>query len=443
MSDANDAQHAAKDAPAPSLRAAIWSRRCLTMSALGFASGLPFAIANETSGVLLAEMKIDRTTIGTLGAIGSIYAFKFVWSPLVDAVPVPGLSWLGRRRSWLVATQVPMIAAIAMLAVTMPGSVDASLRGFLAVLIVLAILSATQDIVVNAWTVDAFPRREVGIGSAMSVAGYRVALLAGGAAAPVIAAWAGWSVAFVSMAALLGVGLVTTLLAPEPLVAERSPRGGDSLFEPAGELFHRLGAWFFGVVLLVLLLRLPDQLGNAMQKPLLLDTLGYAKEQYGVLRNGVGLFATLAGSFLGGIAVARFGMFATLVVGAILAALSNLGFAWLAVSVAPMGGTPQPWTAAPMMRLLAVGAFENLTGGMVATAFVAWLMSLCARRHAATQYAILSGAMAFSGGVASWASGHLSKAMSWPQFFVVTAVAGIPGLLLVPFAVLRTRPAED
>lgn len=431
-----------RDSPPPRLVDAILSPRCLVMAALGFASGLPYAIANETSTVLLAELRIERSTIGLLGAIGTLYSFKFLWSPLVDAGPVPGLAALGRRRSWLLALQVPLAILIGSLAFVAPTSAAAPLAGFAAMLVVIAFLSATLDIVVNAWTVDRFPPRELGIGSSMSVGGYRIALLVGGAAAMQCAATFGWSAAFIAMAACLGVGIVATLLAEEP---EGEPTThanyAASLVSPIVELVGRLGPGLLLVAAMVLLFRLPDQLGAVMQKSLLLDTLGYEKAQYGIIRNGVGLAATIVGSLLGGALVARFGIIRALVGGAVLQAVSNLGFAWIAVTIEPLGGVAQPWTSWPAIALLCVGCVENLCGGAVATVFVAWLMSLCDRRHAATQYAILSGAMAFTGGIASGASGFIAERTTWPAFFCWTAVAGIPGIALAAAAAFVRRRA--
>lgn len=427
----------------PRLRDAILSPRCLAMAALGFASGLPYAVANETSTVLLAELSIKPATIGMLGAIASLYSFKFLWSPLVDARPFPGLGFLGHRRSWLLATQVSLAVLIASLGPLAPNAKDAPLAAFAAMLVAVAFVSATLDIVVSAWTVESFPRRELGIGSSMSVAGYRIALLVGGAAAMQCAALIGWSWAFVGLGVTMGVGTLATLMSREPAI-DRPERESYSmaLVAPFRDLISRLGPALLLAAAMVLLFRLPDQLGATMQKSLLLDTLGYEKAQYGYVRNGFGLAATLIGSLAGGACVARFGLVRTLVLAAVLQATSNLGFAWLAGAVTPLGGAVQPWGSAPILSLLAVGSFENLCGGAVATAFVAWLMSLCDRRYAATQYAILSGAMAFTGGIASAISGHLVERMSWPAFFALTALVGVPG---VGLALLtgRVRTAGD
>lgn len=430
----------------PRLRDAFLSRRAAAMAALGFASGLPFAVANETASSLLAAIKVNRETIGLLGAIGTLYAFKFLWSPLVDARPVPGLARLGRRRSWLVATQGTLLVLIATLALAAPEAAAAPLMPFAAILVAIALVSATQDLVVNAWTVETFPRRELGVGSAASVTGYRVALVLGGAVALQIAASIGWNAAFAALAAGMGVGLAAALASREPAASEEVSRPTivEAFVRPVGDLLGRAGVAIPIVAAMVLLFRLPDQLGSQMQKSLLLETLEYPLGQYGVVRNGIGLGATILGSFIGGGLVVRSGLATALVVGAVLQAASNLGFAWLAGAVAPMGGDPQSWLSPPILALLAAACFENLCGGLVATAFVAWLMSLCARRHAAAQYAILSGGMAFTGGIAVGISGYLAARTSWPAFFAISALAGIPGILLAILAGrVRIRSDEE
>ena len=434
------------DPAAPrSLAATFLQPRVLVMASLGFASGLPYAVANETGTLLLADLKVDRTAIGVIGAISGIYAFKFLWSPLVDARPVPGLGRFGLRRSWLLATQLPMAILIAILALVAPAGPDAATLAFGLALATIATLSATQDIAVNAWTVDAFPRRELGIGSAACVAGYRVALLAGGSLAPLVAAWKGWNAAFLLLAALMALGPVTALLAREPgegRAARDGPGGLRSLVEPIRELLAFAGPHAVAITLFVLVFRLPDQLGNAMQKPFLLEGLGYTKEQYGLIRNALGIGATLAGAAIGGGLVARFGLVRALVLCGVAQAASNLGFVLLSLR-GPAEGGSLAWSDPAMVWLGAVSLVESLSGGMVATAFVAWLMSLCDRRHAATQYALLTGLFALGQSFASAASGPISKELGWRWFFVVTVVVAIPGLLLVRPGVRAVRPDAD
>jgi PAT family beta-lactamase induction signal transducer AmpG len=415
--------------------------RVLVMASLGAASGLPYAIVNETSTLLLADLRVDRTAIGAVGAIAGIYAFKFLWSPLVDARPVPGLSRFGLRRSWLLATQLPLVGLIAALATLAPADPSDATLWFAVALVAVTALSATQDITVNAWTVDAFPRRELGVGSAATVAGYRVALLAGGSLAPVLAAWTGWNVAFWSLAGLMAIGPLTVLWAREP-EADRAPApsGGPlrTLIEPIRELLVFAGPHAAAIACFVLLFRLPDQLGNAMQKPFLLEGLGYSKEQYGLIRNALGIGATLVGAALGGGLVVRFGLVRALVACGLAQAASNLGFVALALRGGAEGGS-LAWSDPAMAWLAGVSLVESLAGGMVSTAFVAWLMSLCDRRYAATQFALLSGLFALGQSLASAASGPMSKGLGWIGFFLVTVGVGIPGLLLVRPGVRATR----
>jgi len=431
--------------PRPSLAATFLQPRVLVMASLGFASGLPYAVANETSGLLLADLKVDRTAIGLLGAIAGIYSFKFLWSPLVDARPVPGLGFLGLRRSWLVATQLPLVLLVALLGTLAPAGAEAGTLAFGMAIALLTFLSATQDITVNAWTIDSFPRRELGIGTAASVAGYRVALLAGGSLAPIVAGLAGWNAAFLFLAGLMAVGLVTSLAAREPdLDGDRpaSAPGLAALAEPVREFLAFAGRRLVPVALFVLLFRLPDQLANAMQKPFLLEELGYSKEQYGVIRNALGIGATLVGAAIGGGLVARFGLVRALLACGVAQAASNLGFVWLATGEGA-GGQALPWSSPAMVSLGAVALVESLSGGMVATAFVAWLMSLCSRRFAATQYALLTGLVAVSQSIASGISGPLSKDLGWLAFFLATVAVAAPGLALIRPAARAVRPEAD
>lgn len=428
----------------PSIARAFLAPRSIAMATLGFASGLPYTVADQSVSACLAKLGFDTTTVGWLGTISSIYAYKFLWSPMVDAGPLPGMGRLGRRRSWLVALQLALALGIAAIPLVLPESAGGGVGSLSVLLVSVAALSATLDIVVNAWTVDVFPSRELGVGGSLSVAGYRAAMLAAGAVGLQLAAAVGWRWAFVALGAAMAATSLAPLLSPEPRSAPVEHGSyARSLVEPLRELVGRLGASLAIVIPMALLFRLPDQLANRMQQSFLLTYLKYDLAQFGYVRNGVGLGATLLGAFLGGAAIVRFGMFRTLIVAAALQALSNLGFAWLGLVIAPLDGGAQPWLSAPILSLLAAGSLENLCGGAVATVFVAWLMSLCTPRHAATQYAILSGAMAFTAGIANPAGGYLAKAMAWPAFFAVTALCGLPGIVLAMLTrSMRARTAE-
>lgn len=420
-------------------RAAFLSPRCLVMAALGFAAGLPYTVVTETSGALLAELRIDRTSIGLLGAVGSVYAFKFLWSPLVDSRAIPFLR--GRRRPWLLLTQGAIVPLIVACAFTAPSSASASLAAFVWPLFLMACLSATQELVTTGWTVDAFRGREIGLGSSLYVAGYRVALVAAGTAALAIADRWGWTAAFVAMAALMAIGPIVALVAREPHREAATEPGSvlETFIAPLSELLRRLGPAAIVVFAFTLVFRLPDQLGMQMQKPFLLDTLGFNLTQYGVVRNGIGLAATIVGSLVGGALAVRFGMMRALVIAGILQALSNLGFAWMAEAIPPLDKTVQPWLSAPVLSLVVVSSVESGCGGLVAAAFVAWLMSLCSPRFGASQYALLTAGFSLAAAIASAVSGYLAQ--EWTPFFVMTAVAAVPGLLLLPFAVRVARPS--
>jgi len=209
--------------------------------------------------------------------------------------------------------------------------------------------------------------------------------------------------------------------------------------EPARELLGRLGGAAILLFVFIVVFRLPDQLATPMQKPLLLDTLEYDLEQFGIARNGIGLFATIAGSLAGGVLVVRIGLVRSLVVAGILQAVSNLGFAWIASAVQPVGHQYLAWMSFPMLALFGVSAIESACGGLVGTVFVAWLMSLCAPRFGASQFALLTAGFALANGLASAVSGFIAD--DWKTYFVITAVAGAPGLLLLPFIARSARRA--
>jgi MFS transporter, PAT family, beta-lactamase induction signal transducer AmpG len=409
------------------------------MAILGFASGLPFTLATKTSSAILAERKVDAPTIGMVGgAIGLVYAWKFLWSPVVDARPAPLFAQLGRRRSWLVITQVPLIAAIAALGFVAPAAGE-SLSAFVAVLLIVAFFSATQDILINGWTVDAFPNRRLGLGSALSVGGYRLAMLIAGWAVLALGGWQGWPLAFTAMAAMLALGLIATLASREPTAdSPVSLTYGEAIASPIVDLVRSLRAWALPVLAFALIYKLPDQLGNAMQEPLLITKLGYELGQFGFARNAIGLPATIVGSFVGAWLVARFGLIRALAVAGVLQAVSNLGFAWLHATSDPLGGVIQPWLSRPMIALAAVSSIESLCGGLTGTVFVAWLMSLCNRRFGASQYALLSGIVQLSASIAGAVGGALAK--EWTSYYVWSAIVGIPGVAMVALLSWRRQP---
>ena len=421
--------------------------RVLSILFLGFSSGLPLALVYQTLSAWLEEEGVSLTAIGFFSWASSAYALKFLWSPLVDRLPIPGLTRLmGRRRSWMLLSQLAVLVAMLRLGSTDPG---AQLAVTAAWAVVLAFASATQDIVIDAFRVDVLKDRELGAGAANYVFGYRLAMLVSGAGALILADRFGWFVAYAAMAGLMVIGIVTTLLVPEP--AEVFREEAATLASEEAELdrryarlpgpLRRLAAWFHGAVvapfgdfltrpgwLLILFFiafyKYGDALLGVMANPFYLQ-MGFTKTEIGVVSKVYGFIMTIVGSYLGGILVARMGILRALLVGGILQALSNLVFALQAV----VGHS------VPMLGVTI--SVENLTGGLGTAAFVAYLSSLCNVAYTATQYALLSSFMAFARTFFASVGGWLAESVGWVPYFLITTLAAIPGLVLLLWMMKR------
>jgi len=420
------------------------------MLLLGFAAGLPLLLVLGTLSYRLREAGIDRTTIGFLSWVGLAYGFKWVWAPLVDRLPLPLLTRaLGRRRGWLLAAQLVLVAGLAGMALT-----DAAQN--LPQLVVLALLvafaSATQDIALDAYRIESAElSRQAAMAAAYQV-GYRAAMITASAGALWIAAafdpdektyqHAPWLAAYLCMAGLIGVGIVTVLLSREPQIAvpaETARREQDA----AARLHSRLLSWLYTAVaspfldfvlryrwhaLLLLALigtyRISDIVLGVMSNPFYRD-MGFTKEEVAAVSGVYGVLMTLAGAALGGVLALRYGVMRILMLGAALSALTNLLFAWLA-----MRGHDLP------ALVFAISA-DNLSGGIASAAFVAYLSGLTNVAYSATQYALFSSVMLllpkFIGG---W-SGLAVDNFGYPAFFIGTAALGVPVLALVWLASRR------
>ena len=406
--------------------AAVYLRpRLLLILALGFASGLPLALTFGTLTFWLAEEGVSKSAIGLFALVGTAYTLKFLWSPLMDQLPLPPLTtWLGRRRGWLLATQIALIVTMIGLGQTAP-SVDPGWTAFWAV--ALAFASASQDIVIDAYRVEILSDEEQGVGAANIVFGYRVGMLVSGAGALYVASVAPWSVVYSVMAACMGLGVLATLLAKEP---ERRPSPAvagspaqrvlawlkRAVFEPFAEFLTRPGWVTF--LLFVLLYKLGDAAVGIMANPLYVD-LGFSKTEVASVVKLFGLAATLVGAFVGGMMIAKLGLIRALWICGALQLLSNLAFSGLAL----IGHN--------VTALAATIAFENLAGGMGTTAFVAFLAALCNRNYTATQYALLSSFMAVARTFMAAPGGFIAEQVDWPWYFLFTAIAAVPGLLLI------------
>jgi PAT family beta-lactamase induction signal transducer AmpG len=394
---------------------------------LGFSCGLPLLLVYGTLSAWLHDEGVSLTVIGWFSVASSAYALKFLWAPLVDRCPLPVLTrLLGQRRSWLVTAQLCVMASILMLGGTDPAA-DLAWTALWAV--VLAFSSATQDIVVDAYRIEILDEGRMGAGAANYVVGYRIATFASGAGALVIADQSGWFSAYAVMAALVGVGIVATLLGPEPVRREElrinaGPGRAAALIDilkravwmPFAEFMARQN--WAAILLFIALYKYGDALLGVMANPFYLD-IGFTKTEVGLVTKGFGLAATLVGGIVGGAVVARYGTLRALMFGGILQAASNGVFAL------------QAWIGPELPMLFVTIGIENLTGGIGTIAFVAYLSGLCNIAYTATQFALLSSLMALTRTVLASGGGWLADHIDWVSYFLLTGLAAIPGLVML------------
>jgi PAT family beta-lactamase induction signal transducer AmpG len=415
---------------------AYTNRHVLQVLVLGFASGLPLLLTFSTLSAWLATAGVRRAAIGAFALVGTPYAFKFLWSPLIDRLPAP--LPLGRRRGWGVTIQIALIAATLSLGACDPKQ-NLARMGVLALLV--AFLSASQDIVIDAWRVEILSIELQGPGAGMIQTGYRIAMLVSGAGALVIASRAGWFAAYATMAALLALGTLVFLFGPEPKPAAEPVRrgrtdGGDGRREwlstavtgPFAE-FMRRPLW--PVILVVILgYKLGEALAGVMATPLYVS-LGFSLDEIAAVSKLVGFFATIAGALLGGIVTARFGILRSLLLCGVLQSLGNLFYVLQAVGGHRIGYLGLCVTA------------ENLTGAMAGSALVSYLSSLCSPGFTATQYALLSSLAAIGRTLVASSGGVLADKLGWVPFFLLTTVATVPALLLLVWITRRGATGSD
>lgn len=421
--------------------------RVIGMLFLGFSAGLPLLLVGGTFTAWLRDLGIELAAIGFLSWVGMAHSIKVLWAPLVDRLHLPGLNrLLGRRRAWMFAAQLVVGASLLGMALTDPRE----MLWLVAVWAVLAAIgSATQDVAIDAYRVEAAPATHQAAMAATYVAGYRTAILAAGAGALHVADFANWSLAYTSMALLMGVGMVTTLISREPEVPEdhQTPESEERVIQYLADTTHtglrqRVTAWFIGAVVcpftdffqrygraaIVILLfvatfRISDLFMGVMANPFYLD-LGFTKGEIANIASAFGLVMTLAGAAVGGLMVARFGIARMLIGTAFMAPATNLTFAWLA--------TLGPET----IGLVAAIVADNTTGGLSISVFIAYLSSLTNTRYTATQYALFSSLMTLPGQLLGGLTGVVAENVGWVGFFLITAGLGIPAILLA-IALLR------
>lgn len=387
-------------------------RRLSVITALGFASGLPFALTDTTLQAWLAVSGVDIETIGLFSLLTIPYVLKFLWAPLLDRYVPPVF---GRRRGWILASQFATIIVLAVLARCDPGS-NITVVAWLALL--LAFASATQDVAIDAYRAEILPARERGIGAGVSVAGYRIATVVSGAGAFVFADRYGFNATYAAAAVILSSGMVAALAAREPRVAGGAPRDLQSAaIEPFRAFLRREDALAF--VALIILYKLGDAAAGRLGVTFLVRALGFGLSEIAALYKGLGFAASLAGGVVGGMCVIRWGLYRSLLAFAVLQAITNFGFVVLAL-------------AGPSAALLlVVVALENLSGGMGTAAFVALLMALCDSRYTATQFALLTGLASIGRVLSGPLAGATVEAFGWVPFYIATAIVAVPAIALL------------
>ena len=417
-------------------------RRVLIILFLGFSSGLPLLLVFSTLSVWLKMEGVSLTAIGLFSLVRTPYTFKFLWAPVVDRLSLPVLTGLlGRRRGWAILTQTALMASIFAMASTNP-SESPGLTALFALLV--AFSSASQDIVIDAYRVEVLDDNEQGAGAGAIVLGYRMGMLTAGAGALWLAAAFTWNQAYTLMGGLVVVGMVTILLAREPVLGP-SLESAFAEDERNAGLARRL-AWFYeainapfrdfmghsgwaAIVLFIALYKLGESYLGVMANPFYVET-GFTTIEIANVSKVFGLGAIITGGLIGGVMVNRIGIMRSLLICGVLQIAGTLMF------------VAQALVGANVPMLMVTIAAENITSGMATTAFVAYLSSLCNQAYTATQYALLSSFMAFTRDVLSASAGWVAEWLGWIGFFLFSAAAAVPGLAVLLW-LMRRYPAEE
>jgi PAT family beta-lactamase induction signal transducer AmpG len=413
--------------------------RVLIVLFLGFSGGLPFALTLSTLQAWLTQSDIDIRTIGLFAAIGIPYVVKFLWAPLVDALDVPVLSpLLGRRRGWLLLTQLVLMVAILLMAFSSP---ELSLVVFAIAALLVATASATQDIVIDAFRVESLPGNEQAAGMASYVAAYRVGALVSGAGTLFLVSGVeglgfstqtAWTAGYVAMASLVSIGICATLLAAEPAksaeaAVEHAAHAQESSFRRV--LATTIGAFVdffsrdFAIVVLafVVLFKLADALATALNTKFILD-MGFSRVELATINKGVGFIATLTGGFAGGFVARAYPIGLSLLIGGVLQTVTILAFSWQAV------------VGRDLIMLTFAISIESFTAAIGTVIFVAYLSALCkSPLHTATQYALLTALAALGRTVFALGTGYVALATGWVWYFVICAATAIPSFVLLAY----------
>ena len=389
----------------------IFSGRMLVTFVMGFACGLPLLLTISLLQAWMKEEGVDLAMIGMISLVGLPYTVKFLWAPFLDCYIPP---FLGRRRGWLIVAQTFLVLSIAGLAFTEPG-----VKPFYVVIAAMLVtfLSATQDIVVDAFRRESLSDQELGLGSSLYVNGYRVGMLLASGGGFIMADAISFKAVYLIMAACLLPCMLATVFSPEPEIFEGAPKTlQEAVIDPLVEYFSRSGAIW--ILAFILLYKIGDTMASAMTTPFYLD-IGFSKTEIGAVVKLFGFWATLGGSLAGGLIMLYIGINRSLWIFGIFQALSTAGFAVLArigYSIPALSG---------------VIAFENFSSGMGTAAYSAFMASITNKKFTATQYALLSSLMGVPRVIASAPTGFLAKHTGWELFFAACTLIAIPGMLLL------------
>ncbi|WP_237067459.1 AmpG family muropeptide MFS transporter [Microbulbifer guangxiensis] len=422
--------------------------RVIAMFFLGFSAGLPFLLVFSTLAAWLTDYGVSRTTIGFFALVGLTYSIKFAWAPVIDHLRIPLFTrWLGKRRSWMLVSQSGIALGLLFLANINP---QLALTKIAIVCVVIAFCAASQDVVVDAFRIEAVDKEFQGAMAANYVFGYRVALLVAGGGALYIADITDWSTSYLSMAMLMGVGIITTLLIAEPdhnkasesakpfertwieRILGPGQHGGlkewfvKAVACPFIDFFQRNGRFALILLLLIGIYRISDLAMGVMANPFYLD-LGFTKTDIFQIVKVFGFFFSILGAYLGGLLVVHYGILRPLILGAVMVAATNLLFAHMAQI-----GPEKSWLA------ILISA-DNISAGISNTVFIAYLSSLVNQEYTATQYALFSSLMTLPGKFISAFSGIVVDTQGYSMFFIYAAILGIPAILLAIYVWWRDR----
>lgn len=383
---------------------------------LGFSSGLPFYLTSKTLQAWMTTAKVDLATIGFFSLVTLPYSLKFVWAPIMDRYIPP---FLGRRRGWVLITQILLLLAIAAMSLHDP---QQGLRMLAVNAIAIAFFSASQDISLDAYRTDVLENREMGAGAAVFVLGYRIAMISTGALAFFLADRLSWPTVYLILSTFILVGVATTFFAPEPVLNDAPPKSiGEAVVLPFADFFQRAGIFRALLVLLfIVVYKYSDSLAGSMTTPFLLQA-GFSQSEVGAVFLGAGVIATILGVLAGGAVIGKVGINRSLWIFVVIQGLSNLTYYVLSLA-----------EKSHALMVTAV-VIENFGLGLVTAAMTAFLMSMCNKRFTATQFALLSSLMAASRDILVAPAGKIAESTGWPSFFLITVAMAIPPLVLLPF----------